>query len=836
MATPDSDTARGAGAETRAAVSADVSTPVGRSGRSPPLDPGRFVVIRTPLLPFKRFDDWSAGLTAPAALADRGDLAAALEGDQDMLRHRLTELCRDEVVREAILVASPDLDFAIERWLEEPDDRNHRVAKSLSRYFSRMACRPTPFGLFAGCTLGRVAGETKVILRGRGESYRRVTRLDCGQLFEVVRELSSQDAARRTLSFRPNDSLVFRGARATFVEGRSVGGALSWHLVAVRNAPGLRAAVERASQGATLDQLGRHLSQVVEAKKEDIDAYLNELVDSQILLSSLDFSMTGIDPLSQVIDASKAAGCSQLTEALEGIRAQMSELDHTELRRNPSAYARIEATLKLVCSRVDASRLVQVDLFKASGQVTVGKSLADEIGSVVVGLASLPHPKSDRLRRFRESFRERYDRRVVPLLEALDEEYGIGFPEGDDLAVQSSIAARSPWDSFLVERYLETVRDARQELVLRTEELRPFMTRGGDGSLPTAMSALVTLAQCEPAGGPNEDGVFAHLRSLHGPSGATFLGRFCHLDPDLLQCVQEHLRSEERCQPDAVFAEIVHLPSGRVGNVLHRPILRDYEIPYLCKSGVEPEYQLPVKDLLVSVEGEAVRIWSARLGKEVVTRLTNAHNHFMTRNLPVYRFLAALQRQDVLAAASWTWGPIASSAFLPRVRWGHVILSLARWRLDGKQLASLVRAKPQERYSKVQELRSKLCLPRRVVAGDGDNQLVVDLDNVLMVETLVDLARRRRTLPVTEHWPAPECLPAVGPEGRFCCEVVVPFVRGGGVGSKLASHGVQLPSPCARTFGPGSEWLYARIYTGDALADRLLVDVVRPALSPVSWT
>src|SRR5262249_56976435 len=61
------------------------------------------------------------------------------------------------------------------------------------------------------------------------------------------------------------------------------------------------------------------------------------------------------------------------------------------------------------------------------------------------------------------------------------------------------------------------------------------------------------------------------LTGVAGPSGARLLGRFCHADPALRRFVETHLRAEESLHPKAIFAEIVHLPEGRMGNILARP-------------------------------------------------------------------------------------------------------------------------------------------------------------------------------------------------------------------------------------------------------------------------
>ena len=228
------------------------------------------------------------------------------------------------------------------------------------------------------------------------------------------------------------------------------------------------------------------------------------------------------------------------------------------------------------------------------------------------------------------------------------------------------------------------------------------------------------------------------FQNAGGPSGARLLGRFCHADPELARLVEGHLRSEEVLDPEAIYAEVVHLPEGRVGNVLLRPVMRGYEIPFLGRSGAPEERQIPVTDLLVSVVGDEIVLRSARLGRRVVPRLTSAHN-FSWRSVPIYRFLCALQSQGRTLAVVWRWGPLEAAPFLPRVRAGKVVLSLARWHVGERETKRLRTGDPAARFREVQAWRAERRLPRWVVLADGDNTLPIDFDNVLSVEAFLDL-------------------------------------------------------------------------------------------------
>ena len=102
---------------------------------------------------------------------------------------------------------------------------------------------------------------------------------------------------------------------------------------------------------------------------------------------------------------------------------------------------------------------------------------------------------------------------------------------------------------------------------------------------------------------PDEDerDSIIYLSSAGGSSAANLLGRFCHSDDSLFKYVKNITENEQNNNKDIVFAEIVHLPESRTGNILLRPQLRAFEIPYLAKVSVPKENQIPLDDLYISV-------------------------------------------------------------------------------------------------------------------------------------------------------------------------------------------------------------------------------------------
>lgn len=119
-------------------------------------------------------------------------------------------------------------------------------------------------------------------------------------------------------------------------------------------------------------------------------------------------------------------------------------------------------------------------------------------------------------------------------------------------------------------------------------------------------------------------------------------------------------------------------------------------------------------------------------------------------------------------------------------------------------------------------------MPRVLSLVDGDNELLVDFANPLSVDAFAGAVKTRDRIVLMESFAAPDELCATSAEGRFFHELVIPLVqRATRVESRPALRVVPR-APAVRTFAPGSQWLYAKLYAGTGSADRLLRDEVAP--------
>jgi len=787
-----------------------------------------FFVLRSPSLPLDSLHP-RGGSEAEAAAAEPAGRPP--EQAREELRQILRELVRREAVREALALASPDLASRLGAWLEGALDATatRGVERALLKYLSRMSSRATPFGLFAGVSMGAWGLSSRLSV-GPWLASRKTVRLDWGVLETLVDRLERDPEVRPKLTYRPNSSLHACGGWYRYLERRDqVGRGRTYHLEAVEATPHLDFVLQQAQAGVRLEDLAASLARHLEVDPAEARTFLEQVVDAQVLCGDLHPPLTSPDPIGQVVSLLRAdPATAPRAESLAALDAALGSLRGAALGSHPEGYPSQVASLAALEVPSGTRDLLQVDLHRPAPDLTLSPRVRQALEEGAETLRRLtPAPSEGPLDRFRAAFADRYEARWMPLLQVLDEESGIGFdgapPMDDpllaDLPFQAPAPARplSRRDRFLLAQIPRWQGSRIWELeeadldALAPPDPPPF---------PPSFAALTSLAAAGPDGLDRGEFQF-WMEQYSGPTAARWLGRFAFGDPELKGALQAHLRKEEALRPEAVFAEVVHVPEGRMGNVLARPSLRAHEIPFLAAPGVPPDRTVWPSDLQVTVRGDRVLLASTRLGREIVPRLSSAHN--FNRGPVVYRFLAHLQDQDG-RPGGWSWGALAEQPFLPRVVRGRHVLSKARWRIESGELKAALAGPGEGAWGAFQALRERRGLPRFVTLTDADNSLLVDLNQVLWVETLHHLVSNRSAFTLTECFPDPGQALVTSPEGRFAHELVIPFeaTSPGPVSRRLPA---MVSVPEVRAYAPGSEWLYLKLYCGPASADRLLVEL-----------
>ena len=456
-------------------------------------------------------------------------------------------------------------------------------------------------------------------------------------------------------------------------------------------------------------------------------------------------------------------------------------------------------------------------------------------------LKSLSGSTNDVFSEFIKKFNVRFEGQFVQLDKLLDDESGISF--SSDTGYESELLAglniskprygnvqmqpTSLMDSIIASEVSAPQNSASQTIKLRSKDLAKKVTNSAiDEFIPVSFAAIVSLYEDS-----NQETIIK-FNGSYGPSAANLLGRFCHLNNGLKSYVKNHLAKEEEHSPDVIFAEVVHMPEGRPGNVIARPHLRQYEIVFMADSSLSSKFQIPVSDLFVWVEGGIVKLWSKRLEKQVIPRLSSAHN-YSARSLSVYKFLCMLQSQSGRAPSFELPSSLRFSSFIPRIMLDDIILSEKTWRIPRKELEVLL-SNDEVDPARLSQLKERYQMDDWVSYAQGDNVLQLNIRNPIMLNILLSETSGHIQVELKEvlafHYKTP--IKSHG-DDYFANELIIPFLNPSAKSYKTFKDNPQaeiLAKPVKRRFLPGSEWLSLRIYTGNSSIESILGDRLFPLI------
>ncbi|MCH9684284.1 MAG: lantibiotic dehydratase [Deltaproteobacteria bacterium] len=801
-------------------------------------------VLRTPLLPYTELLRWASDTRAPKqAVPDD----ATLEADRTELRRRLAERLATPAVAEALNLASPGLMAAQPRWDRDPDSRSGRkFERAVTRYFVRMCSRPTPYGALSGVSLGTVGRRDCVELVPRA-GYRVQARASTALLFEVQQRLEADPDVRARARYRSNTSVHRVGSELRFYAARSTAGQRTYVARKIEADEVVECVLQWAQRGATRAELAQRIDDDldIEASEAERHEYIDDLIDEQLLTSDLEPPLCSRAPLEPWLGSVQRVGAAELAHdlrAMAGTLARHPRLDAAD----GSARRRAATAIWPGLNGAPSHRRLHCDLFKPTREAQLSSAV---LGRVKKGLEVLGRfarrRRGGRLQDFAAAFSQRFGQREVPLLHALDPDVGVGFPVGGSpqlppllagvgSAPPPAAASPVPWDGrdrLLLGKLQGAWRTGACEIELTPDDLSALPA---PEQLP--LDAMVVKVQIDGAHGDEARPPRIWIEHTLGPSWGRLLGRFANGQPSIVALMDAEAQSERAAHPGALVAELVHVPPAVSGDVLGRPHTRDYVIEYLGASEAGADRRLRLDDLVLCVRSGRVVLRSQSHDREVVVRVSNAHEHRLPHNLPVYRLLCDLQFQGRQPPLWWDWGVLDDAPSLPRVRVGDVVLAPARWRLSLDQVSCLRAASPNDAYRRLNRWRREQGWPRVVGFVDGHFTLAVDLDNVLSVEAFVAALDRPRDAVLVELPGSTGDALARGPEGRYASELLL-MLRRKAEPSPGASPTLQIaraPTAVRRTFAPGSAWMQAELYGGPGLLDDLLLDGVSPLLDELA--
>lgn len=739
------------------------------------------VLARTPLL------DWQVSTNQFAAILQREDFRAALFLASRSFYNELSK---------------KNFDYLL---------LSDKQKQAIKKYINRARFRSTPFGLFGSVSLAKWGDEGECFEFGEPVA-------NIYTDFRILYELGDnqlEDEGCKTQAFHTNASLYKNSVDYRYFKKLLDGNRISFSMVSLEKDRLLNSLLQFCKKPKTWDEISCFLTQKNIAS-ETSENFIRDLIHEQILVSHLSAHITGpgyhpvlTNPHQNDPAISAIAGQTEIKiGASSALRYILSAAHHMDHYLNKS-----DSTNHFYC--ISERRLRGGSLSRQ-----YQKSIAE--GLHCLEKLSQPFINKD-LQSFVMAFEKKYESEEIPLLEALDPQFGIGYGGLDKIKANYGFlstgydaennqtvpgSVENALASWLVNEWNLRFEHSH-ELEITDQQLKrlnkPDDTVNPAPSLSVVFRTLGDKVVIESAG---------------GTSALALIGRFGVLD-NVYKYAQSIAKEEQLQNKNVVFAEIAHLCNLHTANINRRPHFYDYEIPVLTGSLLPASKQIDLNDLMISVRNGQVNLWSKKLKKAVVPRLSSAFN-YNRNDLPVFRFLCDLQGQGMNTSLNFSLAAIIPGLpFYPRVIYKSCILQLAEWHLDITKLHNLQQAK--DPFTAFRRLADSIKLPNYFSYCIGDNFLVFNRDMAEDIDLFLKEVEQQKVV-VLKEFPFID-RPDMQIFGR---QNLIPQYVAGLVLQKEVYHHVPI---FGRQLKAGTEdWVYFKLYCHPLSSDLILKHYLFPLI------
>ncbi|WP_242882632.1 lantibiotic dehydratase [Actinomadura litoris] len=629
----------------------------------------------------------------------------------------LEEVWQDENA-DAIRLASPALALRVEAICAGRETRpkqTRRAVMSVVRYLLRATSRPTPFGLFAGVadlefsptaasTATGATPDSPAVCAWWGTQHQELIRASEDWLSKVIEKLEACPPLLARLPVVINSLRQERGDYLTVPAGAA--------RVEIRRSPAMRAVEDAARSPIVFADLAAHLADLAPGVSDaTITVMLTELVERRVLVTSLRAPGTTVDALGHLVAQLRRVSAAQIPVIAP--TARRLETLHADLRRHngirgdaaprTALRERLETQMRQIThiERCPLSMDLRLDC-----KVRLPARIAQDMAAAASVLQRLTtQPGGYALwREYHAAFLGRFGSGVlVPLAELLDPGAGLGYPGGYPGAVlpQPSpsvehINRPADRDARLLAMVHRALMNGDEEVSLSDETVTELGADMEQVRIPAHVEVSARVHATDLTALKAGDYT---LTITPTRAAGTMTGRFtgagspmARVFADLHTAVTEAVSAQVSVPMAYPHADNVARTEEFLPHLIalgeHRPSVQAE--PAQAESAQAPSHErgrklIDVNDLAVTADFNQLYLVSPKLGRVVEPLFFHALR-LDKQPPPLARFLVALVRGRSATYTEFDWGMAAELPYLPRVRYGRCVLSVARWRITSADL------------------------------------------------------------------------------------------------------------------------------------------------------
>ncbi len=727
-------------------------------------------------------------------------------------RELATKAWTNSRFRQAILLASPHLYHRARD--ERGEFHDEDLAKSICRYLVRSASRSTPFGMFSGVSCVSTHGQDEIKIPDSRE--RRDNILPNSDFVEWLSEELFKKH-RELVRLCVNDTLSEDcGGYSFYCQRRDGSGRKQYRMTEVEADDLLLAVIEFSGSGRYFEELCDFIEGLEcadSAGRQEVESYVLDLIDSQVLCADLLHDVTSSEPIlamagvvaegwikSSIIDIHR---CFELADSVESCGERVSIiLSQMDLGECPFTICKVTVfDTRPTCGRVE-------------------EGVAERVRRILPSLLTKRNYRSP-LALFVKNFEVRFGDTAAPLSEVLKVLKFLGFSNSRPSPV---LAIRGQRKS-----QLEDISPIRE--IIGCDRKWAYVEgkidcAGAASELGAAVPLVAWLSLWSPGeelSSGNEQ-TFVEVKSVGRQEPGRIMGRFASGLPALSEKLDARTLRGASGPDDVIFAEIVYKPAANSLNVISRCQLSGWEVRIRAGARNRSQGQLGIEDLRVSVRNGKVLLHDQGSGKEVRVRMSNAHVFTGQGNLPVYAFLNAVSNQDAQVRLETPRDIFPEAEILPGVVLDNFILARPTW-LPGEGLRKRIRRMSmREAVFVLREEAMGMKLPAWLSFAEGDNVLPLSLESDWMAEEAVRLLRGHRRVLISDVFPF-GMVPAIKSlDERYFHELQVVLRSGSCEVARGEGFSMPVAFSSNAVISPASvEWVCFNIYSSPDAQNDILI-------------
>lgn len=747
------------------------------------------------------------------------------------------QLLHNNFFRSALFIANADFYNELEKQGFDYSHLSTKQKNTIRNYYNRACFRSTPFGVFSSITPVAWSGEFDQV-QFENEQLTAHFKSDYLLNLKLCNALLTREA-RDIVKYKSNFTLykVRKQFRYIKYDTEINNSKRSFSIVSLSNNKIIQEIVKFCAIERSFSEIVQLVMEKTGYDEGTVILFAEQLIQEQVILPQQGANITGNNCLEDLLAYIQQHGVkSPRVENITAIINGMRTIDVHNIGEVTTYGQQLEELLD-GGEKYKSVYYVVAEREKATG------GISEKYQQVILeGLECLnklvPFYRNEELEDFKRAFVEKFEEREVSLLVALDPEMGIGYENKDDVIYWEDELLKDirfdnnymeskkhvKWTtthSLLLNKFHLQREGLNFRIVLTEADLKEIATQHESYKLPPSLSVVFRL---------HNDQVY--IESAGGASAASLIGRFTSFNDDCLSMAREIATLEQHYNTHVLFAEIASICDMRAANINSRKHIRLYEVPVTATSTLGENYQLALQDIFVSVRNEQIMLRSRKHNAIVVPRLSSAFNHGNS-DLSVFRFLCDLQYQGLKTNFTLELSHFFPDLkFYPRVVYKSAILSVATWHLTTNDFAFMKSEDRSQWYAKYNQLAGTIQLPRFFALTQHDNQLVFDRDNEEEILLFLDTIRNLSKIVLTEFLlnddDASEVRdhhnrPLIGQyiASLYLNETVYDFP---------AYPTFKGNESTSRSFTPGTEWLYFKIYCHPIHANELLTEELMPLL------